>query len=123
MKLVPAIALSAVVACGGAQQEAHEAAPAGPHTDDAPERKVDDTATLDIYGNPPTKILVDGQPAGTTPIQSFKLKPGSHDVTWVDELTGNRTMSVTLEPGDGRTMTSDRPPSAGVRPDKPKGGK
>jgi hypothetical protein len=117
---VAAALLVGVVACGGPAQEA--ASPAATATaDDPPEKKVDDTATLDIYGNPPTKVLVDGKPAGTTPIQGFKVKPGSHDVTWADELTGNRTMSVTLEPGDGKVMTSDRPPSA-MQHEKPEKG-
>jgi hypothetical protein len=91
--------------------------------DEAPGKQADDTATLDVYGNPPTKVLLDGKPVGTTPIQGLKVKPGSHDVTWADELTGNRTMSVSLEAGDGKVMTSDRPPSANQqqRTDEPKG--
>jgi hypothetical protein len=110
------------VACGGGTPD--PVAPAATAVaDDPPEKKTDDTATLDVYGNPPTKVLIDGKPAGTTPIQGYKVKPGSHDVTWADELTGNRTMSVTLEPGDGKVMTSDRPPSATQQQkpaDKPK---
>ena len=53
------------------------------------------------------------------------MKPGSHDVTFVDEMTGNRTMTVVLEPGDGKVVTSDRPPSATQKPEKKpeKGGK
>jgi hypothetical protein len=118
-----AFGLGGLAACGGSGQEAAPATTPTAANDDPPERKGDDTATLDVYGNPPTKVLVDGKPAGTTPIQGFKVAPGSHDVTWVDEATGNRTMSVTLEPGDGKVMTSDRPPSATQKPEKPKGAK
>jgi hypothetical protein len=64
-------------------------------------------------------VLVDGKPAGTSPVVGFKVKPGSHDVTCVDDQTGNRTMSVVLEPGDGKMVTSDRPPSA-MQQRKPK---
>jgi hypothetical protein len=111
-----AVLLSTIAACGAGSSE-----PATPHggtatPDDPPEKKTDDTSTLDVYGNPPTKVLVDGKPVGTTPIQGVKVSPGTHDVTWDDEVTGRRTMSVTLEPGDGKVMTSDRPPSAMQQP-------
>jgi hypothetical protein len=105
-------------ACGPSDAQQPEAKTAA-NADDPPEHKTDDTSTLDIYCNPPTKVLVDGKPAGTTPITGFKVSPGRHDVTWADEMTGNRTMSVTLEPGDGKVMTSDRPPSATQKPEKP----
>jgi hypothetical protein len=112
------------IACGASKEEAAAPVPTtSPTADDPPEKKLDDTATLDVYGNPPTKVLIDGKPAGTTPIQGYKVKPGSHDVTWADELTGSRTMSVTLEPGDGKVMTSDRPPSAMQQPKAEKGDK
>jgi hypothetical protein len=100
----------AAAACGGA--EAQPATPKAAAADDPPEKPADDTATIDAYCNPPTQVLVDGKPAGTSPITGYKVKPGSHDVTFVDELTGNRTMTVVLEPGDGKVVTSDRPPSA-----------
>jgi hypothetical protein len=115
--IVTVVFAAALAACGGAPTDAAAPVSTAAPSDDPPEHKGDDTATLDVYGNPPTKVLVDGKPAGTTPISGFKVAPGSHDVTWVDELTGNRTMSVNLEPGDGKTMTSDRPPSATQKPD------
>jgi hypothetical protein len=116
--LFAAVLLSPIAACAGGSSE--PATPPVPTAtpDEPPEKKTDDTATLDVYGNPPTKVLVDGKPAGTTPIQGFKLAPGSHDVTWADDVTGNRTMSVKLEPGEGKVMTSDRPPSAMQKPEK-----
>ncbi len=72
----------------------------------------DDSGQLEILCNPPTPILVDGKKAGTTPIKGYRVSPGSHDVTFVDELTGNRTMTISLGPGEGRAVVSDRPPSA-----------
>jgi len=72
----------------------------------------DDSGQLEILCNPPTPVLVDGKKAGTTPIKGYRVPPGSHDVTFVDELTGNRTMTISLGPGEGRAVVSDRPPSA-----------
>jgi hypothetical protein len=37
--------------------------------------------------------------------------PGPHDVTFIDEAGGNRTMSVTLNPGDHQTVKSDPVPA------------
>jgi hypothetical protein len=105
-----ALLLAGVPACGGT--DVQPATPKAAPADDPPEKAADDTATIDAYCNPPSEILVDGKPAGTSPLKNFKVKPGSHDVTFVDEVTGNRTMTVVLEPGDGKVVTSDRPPSA-----------
>jgi hypothetical protein len=122
-----ALVLCTGAACGSGG-EAQPAPKVAASADDPPEPKTDDTATIDAYCNPPSKILVDGKPAGMSPVTGFKVKPGSHDVTFVDEMTGNRTMTVVLEPGDGKVVTSDRPPSATQKPkpekgDKGKGGK
>lgn len=108
-----AVLFTGVAACAGAAQDGHGPAPLATATSDEPpaNTNTDDTGTLDIYCNPPTKVLVDGKPAGTTPVSGFKVKPGSHDVTFADEETGSRTMTVTVAPGEGRTLTSDRPPS------------
>ena len=114
-----ALLVVGATACGGSDaQPATPKAAAG--ADDPPEKPTDDTGTIDAYCNPPTPILIDGKPAGTSPVTGFKVKPGSHDVTFVDELTGNRTMTVTIDPGDGKVVTSDRPPSATQKkPEKP----
>jgi hypothetical protein len=75
--------------------------------DDPPAKE--EPATLDIYSNPPADVLVDGKPIGKTPIKAHKVEPGSHDVTFVDD-TGRRTMTVNVEPGEGKSVISDRPP-------------
>jgi hypothetical protein len=72
----------------------------------------DDSGQLEILCNPPTPVLVDGKKAGTTPIKGYRVPPGSHDVTFVDEVTGNRTMTIVLAAGEGRAVVSDAPPSA-----------
>ncbi len=88
--------------------------PAVPLAAAAPEEPLagDDSGQLEILCNPPTPVLVDGKKAGTTPIRGYRVPPGNHDVTFVDELSGNRTMTVTLGVGEGRAVVSDRPPSA-----------
>ena len=94
---------------------ASEASPAVPLVSATPEEPLpptDDSGQLAIMCNPPTPVLVDGKPAGTTPISGYRVAPGSHDVTFVDELSGNRTMTVTIGPGEGQTVVSDRPPNA-----------
>jgi hypothetical protein len=111
-----ALLVAGVAACAGS-----DAQPNTPKTtattDDPPQEKpLDDSSTIDAICQPPSPVLIDGKPAGTSPVSNFKVKPGSHDVTCVDEMTGNRTMTVVLEPGDGKVVTSDRPPSATQKP-------
>jgi hypothetical protein len=65
---------------------------------------------LDVLATPATKVLIDGRPLGITPLKGLRVAPGKHDVTFVDE-TGSRTMTVSLEPGEGKTVKSDRPPT------------
>ncbi|UQA56400.1 PEGA domain-containing protein [Polyangium aurulentum] len=71
----------------------------------------DDSGTLDILSDRPTEVLLDGKPIGKTPITNYKAMPGPHDVTFVDEAGGNRTMSVTLNAGDHQTVKSDPAPA------------
>jgi hypothetical protein len=109
-----------VLGCG-----ASEPSPAVPLATAAPDEPppADESGQLAILCNPPTPVLVDGKPAGTTPISAFRVPPGSHDVTFVDELTGNRTMTVKIGPGEGQSVVSDRPPNAvntpEAKPEKP----
>lgn len=105
--------VTGAVACG-ASNDAQSAVPLATATPDEPPQK-EEPATLDIYANPPTDVLVDGKPAGKTPIKAFKVEAGSHDVTFMDE-TGRRTMTVKVEPGEGKSVISDRPPTMTDKP-------
>ncbi len=69
----------------------------------------DDSSYLEILSDPPSDVLVDGKAAGKTPIKKLKVTPGSHDVTFDDDVGGPRTMSVVVQPGDFQTVKSDRP--------------
>jgi hypothetical protein len=105
---------------------ASEASPAVPLVSATPEEPLpptDDSGQLAIMCNPPTPVLVDGKAAGTTPISGYRVAPGSHDVTFVDEISGNRTMTVKIGPGEGQSVVSDRPPNAMEAPAEKKPGK
>jgi hypothetical protein len=113
-----ALALSA---CGGAAVPEPAAPPAPPA---APEQEADivHKSSIEVYSKDGTEILVDGKSIGKAPIQKYELEPGPHNVTFVDETTGNRTMGVNLAPGDHQAITSDPPPHANndMKPEDPK---
>lgn len=116
---VPALValISSLSACGGATPP-----PAAPPTDTSVEEppKGDDSATLDVLCSPPAEVRVDGKSIGTSPITAHKVSPGPHDVTCVDPRMGPSTMSVTLEPGEGRSVSLGGPSSiTEPPPDKP----
>lgn len=69
----------------------------------------DDSSYLEILSDPAVDVLVDGKPAGKTPIKKIQVTPGSHDVTFDDDVGGPRTMSVVVNAGDYQTVKSDRP--------------
>lgn len=115
IRLVALLVTVALAGCGGAAPPepppvTPKPAPAAPEPE--PEPPLDDTPMLDVISAKPTEILLDGKPIGTTPISGHKVSPGTHEVTFVDREHGNRTMMVTLEPGDAKTVQSDPVPAA-----------
>lgn len=96
----------------GAKPEPPIEAPKPPPVVQEPEPEADVSATIDVLAGSPTEILLDGKPIGTTPITAYKVSPGQHDVTFVDPARGNRTMGVTVEPGDSKIVQSDPAPAA-----------
>ena len=102
-----ALALSAL-ACGASNEPAPQA-PAPTVTAPPEEPQAAEYATLDILCDPPTNILLDGKLIGKSPLTAHKVAPGKYDVTFADEETGNRTMTVEVGPGEGKTVQSDRP--------------
>ncbi len=73
-----------------------------------------------IEGSPPTKVLLNGKPAGTTPVTVENLAAGSYEVTYIDEENGNATYGVELSAGQYPTVRHNRIPKAGEAkyPDK-----
>ena len=115
-RVAPLLAILAMAVfspgCGGeAKAQPPPAAPQPSPTFDPNEGEgpSDNSSVLDVLSDPPADILLDGKPIGTSPITAHKVSPGAHDVTFVDEKTGNRTMYVKLEPGETKTVKSDRP--------------
>lgn len=70
----------------------------------------EEDAILDILSGNPTEIRVDGKKVGTTPINGHKVSPGTHDVTFVFSEEDAPTLSVTVGPGDSKTVKLDPPP-------------
>ena len=83
-----------------------------PETTSAPDEppEAEEPATIDIMSREPTEIRVDGKPIGKTPITGHKVKPGSHDVTFVFSESDSPTLNVTLAAGDAQTIKLDPPP-------------
>jgi hypothetical protein len=119
-----ALALVFLAACSGSQPDAPAVTPTTSPPVEDPEPTADTSAFLDILAGKPTEIMLDGKPIGATPIQGHKVSPGPHDVTFIDEANGNRTMPVEVGPGESKTVQSDPMPSASetTKPD-PKGDK
>ncbi len=98
------------VACGGGDPPPPKEPAVAPTAQAVDEPKNEDYATLDILCEPSSDVLVDGKKAGKTPVHGFKVTPGKHDVTFVDEQEGNRTMTIEVSAGEGKTVISDKRP-------------
>jgi hypothetical protein len=107
-RAVACTSILAAAACGATTAEKDGAIPLVTATPDDPGAP-DETATLEILATPSAEVKVDGKPAGKTPITGYKVPPGRHDVTFIDD-TGPRTMTVNVEPGEARMVKSDRAP-------------
>ena len=111
---VALVGTTATLGCGGASQVETKGptdAPIATYTSEGfgTAEASDDSSYLEILSDPPTDVLVDGKPAGKTPIKKIQVTPGSHDVTFDDDVGGPRTMSVVVNAGDFQTVKSDRP--------------
>src|SRR3954453_22068734 len=96
-RLAGALAVTvSMFACGGPPPEP-VAPPEPPPASTEPEETVH-KASIEVYSRDGTEILVDGKSIGQAPIKKDELPAGPHDVTFVDDRTGNRTMSVNLAP-------------------------
>lgn len=116
------------IGCGGSTPPADAPKSTPRVTDPADEIPMDeggqDVAFIEINTAQPTEILLDGKSIGTTPLEMQKVTPGSHEVTFVDARGGNRTLVVTVGPGESQTVTSNpNPTSADAILAPPKDGK
>jgi len=118
--IISIVSTMPLLGCGGASQEG--AGPTTPtsttsnETEQSTGEVEENDAYLDVLADPSADVLLDGKPIGKTPIKNFKTTPGSHDVTFVDEAEGNRTMGVTIQPGDHETVKLDLAPKIKEQP-------
>jgi len=108
------IGICGTLGCGGAPQSEVKdpnTAPVATYTSEGfgQAEVSDDSSYLEILSDPPVDVLVDGKAAGRTPIKKLQVTPGSHDVTFDDDVGGPRTMSIVVQPGDYQTVKNDRP--------------
>ncbi|MDI1451454.1 PEGA domain-containing protein [Polyangium sp. 6x1] len=113
--MIFALAGGGALGCGGASEAAAgpetAAGQTAPKVEEPPgDEVVEDSGTLDILSDPPQDVVLDGKPIGKTPLTNYRVKAGSHDVTFLDPAEGDRTMSVNLSPGDHQTVKLDHPP-------------
>jgi hypothetical protein len=114
------VGTTATLGCGGASQtevKDPNLAPVATYTSEGfgQAETSDDSSFLEILSDPAVDVLVDGKPAGKTPIKKMQVTPGSHDVTFDDDVGGPRTMSIVVNAGDFQTVKSDRPISLKTR--------
>jgi hypothetical protein len=123
-----AAALLGGAACGGGTPPPEAPKSTTTVTDPADQIPMDsegeDIAFLDITSAREVEILLDGKSIGKTPLELQKVTPGTHEVTFVDERGGNRTLVVTVGPGESQTVSSNaNPTSADAILAPPKDGK
>jgi serine/threonine-protein kinase len=63
------------------------------------------TGELRLNSIPPSAIVIDGRPIGSTPKANVHLSPGSHNVTFVHPELGKRKLLVLVEPGKSQTLS------------------
>jgi len=65
-------------------------------------------AHLALFGDPGTLVSVDGQARGGVPVRELLLEPGTHDVLFTFETTGERRGDrITLAPGERVRLRAD----------------
>jgi hypothetical protein len=73
------------------------------------------TARLTVTASEPSMVLLDGIPFGTTPLESIRVEPGTHEVTFVQN--GKRsTETLTIRRGEHKRVEArtESPPGDGL---------
>jgi len=66
------------------------------------------SAHLALYGDPGTRVLVDGAARGNCPIADLAVEPGDHDVRFVFDVTGDTTGTrVSVKPNQHVKLRAD----------------
>jgi serine/threonine-protein kinase len=70
--------------------------------EEAPEPEPTGSATLTLTSTPPSNVLLDGKPLGTTPLRDISVEPGTHRVIFIH---GAERKPKTVEAGPGTSQT------------------
>jgi len=62
-------------------------------------------ASLTITSTPPSRVLIDGQPKGTTPLHAVRVRPGTHRVTLVYGKQ-RKTMMIRGDAGENALVSA-----------------
>ncbi|HEY3496144.1 MAG TPA: PEGA domain-containing protein, partial [Polyangiaceae bacterium] len=66
---------------------------------DAPEAKpANENVTLSVRSTPPSNVVVDGRPLGSTP-REIAVSPGEHSIVFVHPSKGRKSVRVRATPG------------------------
>jgi len=61
-------------------------------------------ATLSANSIPPSKVIIDGRPRGSTPVSGVKVTPGSHTVIFKHKKYGTKSRTVTVKAGQKKVV-------------------
>jgi serine/threonine-protein kinase len=65
-------------------------------------------ARLALYGDPGTRVTVDGVPRGACPVQNLAIEAGTHEVRFTFDPTGeSRGERIEVRPGERVTLRAD----------------
>ena len=62
------------------------------------------TATLQLTSTPPSNVLLDGKPLGTTPLRDVSVEPGTHRVIFIHGAE-RRPKTVEVAAGSNQTVS------------------
>ncbi len=62
------------------------------------------TARLNLTSTPPSNVLLDGKPLGTTPLRDVSVEPGSHRVIFIHGAE-RKSKTIEAEAGTSRTVS------------------
>ncbi len=79
--------------------------PVSPGAAEPPRPQSAATGELRLNSIPPSAIVIDGRPIGSTPKANVHLSPGSHNVTFVHPELGKRKLLVLVESGKSQTLS------------------
>ena len=61
------------------------------------------TGYINANSIPPSKVIIDGRPRGSTPVTGVRVSAGTHTVTFIHKTRGSKTRTVTVAKGQTKT--------------------